>query len=57
MLVVNNVQVSDDTFEQPWKNKKLNSEEPKSVMTDASGDKYIDLGKKRRATVRTFKGT
>lgn len=27
-----------------------------SVKVNDEGDKYIDLGKKRRATVRAFKG-
>jgi hypothetical protein len=27
------------------------------VLTTSSGEKYIDLGKKKRATVREFKGT
>ena len=26
------------------------------IMTSSEGDKYINLGKKKRATVRTFKG-
>ncbi|KAL4073964.1 transcriptional Coactivator p15-domain-containing protein [Scleroderma yunnanense] len=26
------------------------------ILTNAEGEKYVDLGKKRRATVRTFKG-
>lgn len=26
------------------------------TLTNAEGDKYVDLGKKKRATVRTFKG-
>ncbi|KAL6310319.1 transcriptional Coactivator p15-domain-containing protein [Sparassis latifolia] len=28
-----------------------------SVLVNGDGDRFIDLGKKRRATVRTFKGT
>ena len=28
-----------------------------SVLTNSEGEKYIDLGKKKRATVRSFKGT
>ena len=36
--------------------KASSSENTDIVLTDASGDKYIDLGKKKRATVRTFKG-
>lgn len=27
------------------------------VKTNNEGDKYVDLGRKRRATVRAFKGT
>ncbi|KAF9650902.1 hypothetical protein BDM02DRAFT_3092295, partial [Thelephora ganbajun] len=27
------------------------------VKTNEEGDKYVDLGRKRRATVRVFKGT
>lgn len=27
------------------------------VLNDEDGEKYIDLGKKKRATVRSFKGT
>ncbi|KAG6917317.1 hypothetical protein DXG01_002975 [Tephrocybe rancida] len=28
-----------------------------AVKTTSEGDKYVDLGKKKRATVRSFKGT
>jgi hypothetical protein len=27
-----------------------------TIHTTSEGDKYVDLGKKKRATVRTFKG-
>jgi len=36
--------------------KGRNRESSGNVHTNAEGDKYIELGKKRRATVRAFKG-
>ena len=35
---------------------KSANDEAGALLTDSSGDKYINLGKKRRATVREFKG-
>ncbi|KAF7792367.1 hypothetical protein EIP86_003404 [Pleurotus ostreatoroseus] len=35
--------------------KKTSSAEAGSILTDTSGDKFVDLGKKKRATVRVFK--
>ncbi|KAL4252781.1 transcriptional coactivator PC4 family protein [Abortiporus biennis] len=32
-------------------------EEPSLIHTNEDGEKYLQLGKKRRATVRSFKGT
>jgi len=47
--------------EKPSSSKKSSSKDANvdtgALLVDASGDKYIDLGKKRRATVRSFKGT
>ncbi|KAJ3553705.1 hypothetical protein NM688_g3470 [Phlebia brevispora] len=57
---------SDEEEDRPAKKKKPEStsskkkaatEEAGAVLVDASGDKYVDLGKKKRATVRAFKGT
>ncbi|KAH8119410.1 PC4-domain-containing protein [Phellopilus nigrolimitatus] len=36
------------------KGKKGNAS--KNVLSNAEGEKFIDLGKKRRATIRSFKG-
>ena len=33
-----------------------NESQGKTLLTSSDGDKYIDLGKKKRATVRSFKG-
>ncbi|KAF8798704.1 PC4-domain-containing protein [Phlegmacium glaucopus] len=35
----------------------LKEHQGKTLLTSSDGEKYIDLGKKKRATVRSFKGT
>ncbi|KAG6850145.1 hypothetical protein H0H93_000530 [Arthromyces matolae] len=57
----------DDELEASEQDEPLSIKKPKFeakclskdgdvVKTSSEGDKYIDLGKKKRATVRTFKG-
>jgi hypothetical protein len=45
----------------PLKEPKIESESPDgadiAIHSTPEGDKYLDLGKKKRATVRTFKGS
>ncbi|KAI0092980.1 transcriptional Coactivator p15-domain-containing protein [Irpex rosettiformis] len=36
---------------------EVDEAEPGTLLIDESGNKYIELGKKRRATVSSFKGT
>ncbi|KAI0344864.1 PC4-domain-containing protein [Trametopsis cervina] len=63
--------LASDDDEEAERPKKMRAEKPASakkaskstdvesgaLLVDESGDKYIDLGKKRRATIRAFKGT
>ncbi|KAF7981835.1 hypothetical protein HWV62_31361 [Athelia sp. TMB] len=65
-------QESDDEDEKPLKKPKITKEKsvktvkssPRKTLQSASGiktssdgEKYLELGKKKRATVRSFKGT
>jgi len=34
----------------------VSKDQGKTLLTNSEGEKYIDLGKKKRATVRSFKG-
>jgi hypothetical protein len=40
-----------------WRLRPFQSTIFQTFNTNSEGDKYIDLGKKRRAVVRSFKGT
>ncbi|KAG6874486.1 hypothetical protein C0995_010396 [Termitomyces sp. Mi166 len=42
---------------KPKSEKKVTKSDEIVVRTTSDGDKYVDLGKKKRATVRSFKGT
>ncbi|KAI0699216.1 transcriptional Coactivator p15-domain-containing protein [Cytidiella melzeri] len=37
--------------------KDVDVADPGALLVNESGEKYVDLGKKKRATVRVFKGT
>ncbi|KAJ7096291.1 transcriptional Coactivator p15-domain-containing protein [Mycena epipterygia] len=45
------------TAKKPAKYKTEDSDEAIDVQSTPDGEKYIDLGKNKRATVRSFKGT